>query len=269
VVRVEQADAPGAIDLRRAYGWRVPTDYEPLAARYDEDRAKFSYSQDDVIAELLATRRSVCVVDVGCGTGRWLEAQRDLFSDPQLTLFGVDPSAAMLAEAGRKAIANLVIAPAEYLPFASATVDYIVSAYCFHHFTDKERALDEVRRVLTAGGVFRVNNIEPFSAQGGWLYELFPETVAIDAARFWSPSRLGEGLEQRGFAVDIEIDSESQEIPAAEALADAERRVISQLAVLDDAAYARGLARLRQVAASSDATFAGTLSRLHLTARRV
>jgi hypothetical protein len=48
----------------------------------------------------------------------------------------------------------------------------------------------------------------------------------------------------------------------------AERRVVSQLAALDDEAYGRGLARLREVAATPGATVKNTHSRLALTARR-
>jgi SAM-dependent methyltransferase len=246
----------------------VRTDYEQLAARYDDDRARWAFERDDVVDELLRSRRAVRILDLGCGTGRWLEAQRDLFADRRVTLFGADPSTAMLEEARAKGIANLSRARAEDLPFADAAVDYIACSYVFHHVVDKERALDEVGRVLTPAGVFRINNIEPTAAAGWWVYDYFPEAVDIDAARFWPPARLAEALDRRDFAVDIQLDSGPQEIPAREALADTERRVVSQLALLDDDAYTRGLAQLRQVAARPDATVTTTRSRLCLTARR-
>jgi ubiquinone/menaquinone biosynthesis C-methylase UbiE len=249
----------------------VRTDYEQLAARYDDDRARWSFPRDDVIDELLtslASRSTVRVLDLGCGTGRWLAAQRESFVDATVEWLGVDPSSAMLAEASAKGIANLLRSRAEDLPLPDATIDYIASSYAFHHFSDKERALDEVHRVLTKYGVLRVNNIEPAAAEGWWLYEFFPEAMAIDAARFWPASRVGEALQARQFSVDINLDAGPREIPAAEALTDAERRVVSQLALLDDAAYARGLARLREAAAPPEAILTTTRSRLRLTARR-
>lgn len=206
------------------------------------------------------------MLDLGCGTGRWLAAQHEFFGDSRVALHGADPSAAMLAEARAKGIANLMRARAEDLPLNDATIGYISSSYAFHHFSDKARALGEIARVLTPGGVLRVNNIEPTAAEDWWLYEFFPETVALDAARFWPPTRIAVALEARNFTVEIRLEAGTEEIPAPEALAEAERRVVSQLALLDDAAYGRGLARLRQAAAIPYATVTTTRSRLCLIA---
>jgi SAM-dependent methyltransferase len=183
-------------------------------------------------------------------------------------LLGADPSSAMLAEALTKRIANIVRARAEDLPLDDTAVDYVVSSYAFHHFGDKDRALDEIGRVLTASGVFRIDNFEPTAADGYWVYEFFPETIAIDAVRFWPPARTADALETRGFTVEVNLDTDPGQIPAGDALADAERRVLSHLALLNDDAYARGLARLRHTAALPDATVPTTRSRIRVTARR-
>ena len=240
--------------------------YEQAAARYDEDRERFSIPRDHLIEQQLASHPRLCVLDLGCGTGRWLAAQRSCFGHAPVAWLGADPSAAMLAEARAKGLTDLARAQAEDLPFAGGTIDYLLSSYCFHHFGDKDRALDEIVRVLAPGGLFRMANIEPTGADGWWIYELFPETVAIDAARFWIPSRIAEGLEARGLTVELRLDVGQEEIPAADALADAERRVVSELALLDDGAHERGLARLRQIAADPAATVTETRSRIHLTA---
>lgn len=243
------------------------TDYEQLAGRYDEDRARWEAPRDDIIEELLASRSAVRAFDLGCGTGRWLAAQRDLFGDSRVALLGADPSPAMLREARAKGIVKLICARAEELPLSDAAIDYIATSYAFHHFGDKDRALDEVARTLTRGGVFRINNIEPAAADGWWVYEFFPEAIAIDAARFWPASRIADALETRDFIVEIEHTSTTHEVLASEALADAERRVVSQLVLLNDDAYARGLSRLQGIA-HPDATVTTTICRLCLTARR-
>lgn len=244
------------------------TDYELLAARYDEDRERWSFARDEVIDELLAAHDTIRVLDVGTGTGRWLAIQREFFGHRRVEWLGLDPSAAMLGQANAKAASGLIRAAAEALPLSDASCDYIATSYAFHHVVDKERALDEIGRVLNAHGVFRLNNIEPAVAGDWWLYRFFPETIEIDAARFWPAGRIGEALEARRFRVDIALEGGPREIPAAEALAEAERRVVSQLALLDDAAYERGLARLRTAAFVPDATVTTTRSRLCLTARR-
>ena len=144
------------------------TDYDRLAGRYDEDRAGWSLPRDDVINELLASCSVVRVLDLGCGTGRSLAAQRDFFDDSRVALLGADPSSAMLAEAHAKRIANIIRSRAEDLPLNDIAIDYVACSYAFHHFSDKDRAVDEVARVLTAGGVFRINNFEPTAADGYW-----------------------------------------------------------------------------------------------------
>jgi SAM-dependent methyltransferase len=268
-VRVTERTVQPEPKVTRRAGRGAPvTDYERLAARYDEDRGRWPLERDDVLDDLLVSRPVVRVLDLGCGTGRWLAAQRHLLGDSRVEFLGADPSAAMLGKARAKEAASLVRARAENLPVRDAAIDYVVSSYAFHHFGDNDRALDEIVRVLAPLGVFRINNIEPMAARGWWLYEFFPETVAIDAARFWPPTRIAGTLEGRGFTVDIDLDVGPERVPASQALADAERRVVSQLALLDDTAYDRGVARLRELAARREATVSTIRSRLCLTARR-
>src|SRR5207302_8802113 len=100
--------------------------------------------REEVVEGLLTTRPFVRVVDLGCGTGRWMAAQPILLADSRVTLVGVDPSSAMLGEARAKGIFNVIRAQAEDIPLGNAAVDYITSSYAFHHFSDKDRALDEV-----------------------------------------------------------------------------------------------------------------------------
>jgi SAM-dependent methyltransferase len=247
---------------------QVHTDYERLAERFDEDRARWSVPPDDIVAALVESRTRVRVLDLGCGTGRWLAAQRHAHADRAVTWLGADPSSAMLDEARVKGLGCLVRARAEDLPFRSASVDCISTSYAFHHFVDKDGALDEIARVLDGVGVLVINNIEPSTAQGWWVYEHFPETIAIDAARFWPSARIAGALDARRFDVDIDIDSGVVDIPAADAVVEAERRVVSQLALLDDTAYERGLRRLREIATAPDATVTTTRSRVRVVARR-
>ncbi|MSQ07024.1 MAG: class I SAM-dependent methyltransferase [Dehalococcoidia bacterium] len=51
---------------------------------------------------------------------------------------------------------SLVQTPAEALPFAGESLDLVTCRVAFHHFTNLEQALDEVRRVLKPGGALVV-----------------------------------------------------------------------------------------------------------------
>lgn len=227
------------------------TDYEAIAHRYDEHREQWSLPRDDMLAALLDGRRArVAVLDVGCGTGLYLGAQIGFFRGHPIGWVGLDPSSAMLERAHEKGVAaTFVRATAERMPLLDQTFDYVHSSYAFHHFVDKPTALGEMDRVLRPGGRIRIVNVEPWSMQDWWVYEFFPETRGIDERRFWPVEKLVAELETRGLVVDASVTTSDVELRLGAALAEAESRSISQLAVLDDDAYARGVERLRAATA--------------------
>ena len=90
-------------------------------------------------------------LDLGCGTGRNLP-----LLPAGTTVIGVDPAAASLARARRRApAASLVAARAEALPFRDGAFDIVLSGLVLCSVGDPARALGEVRRVLRADGELR------------------------------------------------------------------------------------------------------------------
>jgi ubiquinone/menaquinone biosynthesis C-methylase UbiE len=220
------------------------TDYDAIAASYDEDRKHWEIARDDI----LASRRVKDVLDVGCGTGLWPVAQQTFYEGEPIRWTGLDASEGMLAEARTKASGmRLVNAFAEALPFAADSFDFVYSSFAYHHFTDKDAAFDEVRRVLRTGGTLRIRHIDPESMRDWWVYRYFPHTRALDDLRFWTTAALRQALERRGFGVEIRVRPETTRSPAGEILAEAERRVVSQLAILDDPDYRKGMELLREL----------------------
>lgn len=228
------------------------TDYDALAERYDEDRRGRVYDPDWFVKwKLDEGVASLVVLDVGCGPGRWLEQQMKHFTGCPVRWVGVDPFAGMLALARRNAPqAELVQAGAEHLPFPDGGFDLAHASVSYHHFEDKEIAFDEIVRVLRPGGCFEIGDIEPWSMRGWWSYRYFPESWELDAAKHWPPDRLVEALVRRGLKVDQPARwPQRTKTRIEDVLAAAERRILSQLASLDEPAYQRGLARVRAVAA--------------------
>ncbi len=225
---------------------RLKTDYSKLADAYDVDRAHWVIRADKNIAALLEERADIVVLDVACGTGLYLSAQCNHFSEASACWLGVDASRAMLREASAKrSDMTLAEARAEALPVGSGSTDYVYSSFAFHHFTDKERALDEIARVLRTGGRLRVRNMDPWGQPDWWLYEHFEGTWENDQERFWPVEKLAAEIDKRGFEVDTVVEIEETSRAKEDVLEEAERRVISQLAILDDGSFSKGLDRLQ------------------------
>jgi ubiquinone/menaquinone biosynthesis C-methylase UbiE len=96
------------------------------------------------------------VVDLGCGTGRLLEALLPRLAGAELV--GIDPAQGMIAVARTRFAAEprvrLEVATADHLPLADASVDVATTTMSFHHWEEQGTALREVVRVLAPGGRF-------------------------------------------------------------------------------------------------------------------
>jgi demethylmenaquinone methyltransferase/2-methoxy-6-polyprenyl-1,4-benzoquinol methylase/phosphoethanolamine N-methyltransferase len=129
--------------------------YDPLVAVATLGRAPAMREQ---AAELAALRPGESVLEVGCGTGELTQRARARVG-PSGRVYGIDPSAEMIAVARQKsARKNLGIdyrvATIEALPFPEANFDVVLSSLMMHHLPEdlKSLGLGEVRRVLKPDG---------------------------------------------------------------------------------------------------------------------
>jgi demethylmenaquinone methyltransferase/2-methoxy-6-polyprenyl-1,4-benzoquinol methylase len=96
-------------------------------------------------------RPGLTVLDVATGTGLVARAALDITRDPA-SVIGLDPCAAMLAEARRTLPIRLVLGLAERLPFGDGRFDLVTMGYALRHVPDLDVAFAEYRRVLKPGG---------------------------------------------------------------------------------------------------------------------
>ena len=222
-------------------------DYDRVADGYDHRYTFLRYDGvRETLTEFLGPDRPR-TLEVGCGTGHWLRAAAG-----RTSLFvGMDFSAGMLAKAREHdPAARIVRARAEDLPWPEASFDRIVCINALHHFSDRIRFFAEARRVLRPGGAMLSVGKDPHAERDDWwVYQYFPETVAIDRARF-APVRILRGeLARAGFdwAESFEADRLEVVRPASEALVDGtvSPSFTSQLTVLTPEEFDRGVARIR------------------------
>lgn len=110
--------------------------------------------------QLAGVQPGEAVLEVGCGTGSLAIAARQAVGR-EGRVVGIDPSAAMVAAARKKAAqkhADVSFEPAagEKLPFAEGEFDAVLCSLVLHHLPGgvKEATLAEVLRVLRPGGRF-------------------------------------------------------------------------------------------------------------------
>jgi ubiquinone/menaquinone biosynthesis C-methylase UbiE len=110
------------------------------------------------LQEIFAGRdqRWLRLLDVGCGTGRFLEFVKQAW--PRLPALGIDLSETYIAEARRHlkrwCWTDLLIAKGEAIPVPDASQDAVTSIFLFHELPPKVRrqVFREFGRVLKAGG---------------------------------------------------------------------------------------------------------------------
>jgi SAM-dependent methyltransferase len=101
---------------------------------------------------------AVTVVNVGAGTGSYEPADRKVVA--------IEPSEVMIAQRPPDA-APAVIATAEALPLADASVDAAMAVLTDHHWADRAQGLREMRRVARRRAV--VFQHDPAVAERFWL----------------------------------------------------------------------------------------------------
>lgn len=136
---------------------------DPRAAFFDERAAHWEercYPPEtrqrlNRLAPLFGVRKGDAVLDMGTGTGVLAPYLRELIG-PEGLLISFDLSFEMVRHAARKdayAKNGLVLqATAMSIPLRDASVDALVCFAAFPHFSDKNKAMSEMRRVLKTGG---------------------------------------------------------------------------------------------------------------------
>lgn len=138
------------------------------SAAYDETPNPLLSLEQRFLSPLLGLVRGKDVLDVGCGTGRWL---KQLLECTPQSLTGIDFSPEMLDRAQRKLGRRALLAAgdATSLPVANSSADVVVASFVASYVADLDALANEVRRVARSGGKIYISDVHPETAATcGW-----------------------------------------------------------------------------------------------------
>lgn len=219
-------------------------DYDAIASAYDRRYQHNDFSGiERAVTSFVGTKLGARVVEVGCGTGRWLRLLRAL----GIRVVGVDASFGML----RNAQAPVLQALAEQLPWTNQSIDRIFCVNAFHHFSDKMAFLGEARRVLRPGGRLMTINLDPHREIDRWyIYDYFESALETDRGRYVATSQIQEWMRAVGFTgcVTHEVQHLRVGVDARTALQQGrlDKHATSQLILQTDEEYQHGIGRIQK-----------------------
>ena len=148
------------------------------AASYDRIGRNYSVTRraDPRLASAISEGlgNAVTVVNVGAGAGAYEPAGREVTA--------VEPSEVMIAQRSAGS-ARVVRGRAEALPFADDSFDAAMAVLSDHHWNDRRRGLEELKRVARERVV--LFNANPAEAELFWLTrEYLPEFVELIPERY-------------------------------------------------------------------------------------
>jgi SAM-dependent methyltransferase len=146
---------------------RHGSSFGAAAAAYAEHRPDYAEAAVRWALEPVGDRRPVRVADIGAGTGKLTATLVGLGAD----VTAVEPDPQMLAEL-RRALPEVRSVPgsAEEIPLPDASVDAVLAGQAMHWF-DMDRAMPEIARVLTPGGILAgLWNVD--DDRVGWVFDL-------------------------------------------------------------------------------------------------
>ena len=166
----------------------------------------------DMLASAAVPARPFRLLDVGTGTGRYLDMVSERLSTliTDLCPIGLDRSAAMLGEARRLngcayPGANHLVGAVETLPIRAASCDAMTCFNAVHHF-DLARFAGEASRVLTGSGLLVLYTRTAAQNRDTIWGRYFPE-FAERETRLLTVSELQEALQATGAFASVRVQT--------------------------------------------------------------
>lgn len=177
--------------------------YAPMAPDYEDIWAPLLHPYGRRLLDMLPLTRARRVLELGCGVGRLLP---DIAGRaPDASVIGCDLVEEMLRRAPPGF--SRAVVDGTRLPFAEASFDAMVSAFCIFHFPDPPAALHAARRAIAPRGSIALavwGTGATFPAADAWDEALDRLGVPSDpvAAELLEGRELVDSTEKMGVALE-------------------------------------------------------------------
>jgi len=184
----------------------IPFNFDFVAESYDEYyQSNFGKKIDFVEKRLVKTYLDKIpnkkALEIGCGTGHWTQ----FFSENNFEMIGIDISEKMIEQAKRKNIpnANFFVQNCENLNFPTENLENVFAITSLEFLENKEKAIEEIYRVLKPEGYFLIGclNIHSYLGKIRNENEIFKNADFFDAKsldlilkKFGNPTIEGSAL---------------------------------------------------------------------------
>jgi cytosine/adenosine deaminase-related metal-dependent hydrolase/SAM-dependent methyltransferase len=181
--------------------------YALIAPQYDEQPNPFLVLEERIVSPLLPSVADKWVLDVGCGTGRWLVK---LAQHGPRMLWGLDTSREMLQVASAKLghAARLSVANATGLPVANGSADVVICSFVASYMEDVSTLARELHRVCHPGATVLLTDLHPRTTHKlGWK-RAFRSAEREVVLKTWPHSRdeLLGSFREEGFVVELVLE---------------------------------------------------------------
>ncbi|MBV8551207.1 MAG: class I SAM-dependent methyltransferase [Acidobacteriaceae bacterium] len=159
-----------------------------------------------VVGRLLDSTEPLGVIDVGCGTGRWMLH----FRRRGTSVFGLDLCAEMLSKAEKhpELRGRLVLGDAQSLPFPDNAADLTLCSFGAAYMPDLPRVFAEMARVCARGGRVLVSDLHPSAAAAGWNRSFKVGASAYELEHFvYSAAQIREAAASAGLQFQTQSEA--------------------------------------------------------------
>lgn len=181
--------------------------YDALAADYDARWRRYNRAvHAEILRRLPRELKGARVLDIGCGTGEWLEQLLCRHAEIAQVV-GIEPSREMLsvacarfAEFPSKVVVELRQENAESMVFSANSFDVVTCLNVMHYLEKPAQLFESAHRVLDVGGTLVVQDY----TRNGWpLFGKMARVFDRGTQHLYAPKELNELAERAGFRVQI------------------------------------------------------------------